>query len=51
MSNVRTLSGYVNTVADEPVVFSILANNFGTPPDLIEKATDAIVVSLAEFRR
>jgi D-alanyl-D-alanine carboxypeptidase/D-alanyl-D-alanine-endopeptidase (penicillin-binding protein 4) len=51
MSNVRALSGYVTTAGEEPVVFSILANNFETPPDLIEKATDAIVVALAGFRR
>jgi D-alanyl-D-alanine carboxypeptidase/D-alanyl-D-alanine-endopeptidase (penicillin-binding protein 4) len=51
MSNVRTLSGYVTTAEGEPLVFSIMANNFDTPPDAINKATDAIVVRLAASRR
>ena len=51
MTNVRTLSGYVTSAEGEPLVFSIMANNFDTPPDTINKATDAIVVKLAEFRR
>jgi serine-type D-Ala-D-Ala carboxypeptidase/endopeptidase (penicillin-binding protein 4) len=51
MSNVRSLSGYVETAAGEPIVFSIIANNYGVPADLIESTTGAIVVRLAEFRR
>jgi D-alanyl-D-alanine carboxypeptidase/D-alanyl-D-alanine-endopeptidase (penicillin-binding protein 4) len=51
MSNVRTLSGYVTTADGEPLVFSILANNFETPPDTITRTADAIVVRLAEFKR
>ena len=51
MSQVRTLSGFVTDADDEPLVFSILANNFDTTPDVINRATDAIVVKLAEFRR
>jgi D-alanyl-D-alanine carboxypeptidase/D-alanyl-D-alanine-endopeptidase (penicillin-binding protein 4) len=51
MSNVRALSGYVATADGEPLVFSILANNFETAADVINRATDAIVVRLALFRR
>ena len=50
-SNARGLSGYVRTADGEPLVFAILANNFGTSPDTIEQAADAIVVKLAEFTR
>jgi D-alanyl-D-alanine carboxypeptidase/D-alanyl-D-alanine-endopeptidase (penicillin-binding protein 4) len=51
MSNVRGLSGYVNSADGEPLAFAILANNFDSPPDVINKATDAIVIKLAEFKR
>jgi D-alanyl-D-alanine carboxypeptidase/D-alanyl-D-alanine-endopeptidase (penicillin-binding protein 4) len=51
MSNVRGLSGFVTTADGEPLVFSILANNFETTPDTINRTADAIVVRLAEFRR
>jgi len=51
MTGVRGLSGYVTTAADEPLVFSILANNYDTPAATINQATDAIVVRLAQFRR
>jgi D-alanyl-D-alanine carboxypeptidase/D-alanyl-D-alanine-endopeptidase (penicillin-binding protein 4) len=50
-SNVRSMSGYVRTAGGEMLVFSIIANNFGTPPDAIEQAIDAIVVKLADFKR
>jgi D-alanyl-D-alanine carboxypeptidase/D-alanyl-D-alanine-endopeptidase (penicillin-binding protein 4) len=50
-SNARALSGYVDSADGEPLVFSILANNFGTSPDVIDAATDAIVVRLAQFSR
>jgi D-alanyl-D-alanine carboxypeptidase len=45
------LSGYVRSADGESIVFSIMANNFGTTPDVIERAADAIVVTLAEFSR
>src|SRR5262249_53338004 len=51
MSNVRGLSGYVTTADGEPIVFSILANNFETGADVINKATDAIVLQLATLKR
>jgi D-alanyl-D-alanine carboxypeptidase/D-alanyl-D-alanine-endopeptidase (penicillin-binding protein 4) len=51
MSNVRAMAGYVDTVDAESIVFAIIANNFDSPPDVINMATDAIVVRLAEFSR
>jgi D-alanyl-D-alanine carboxypeptidase/D-alanyl-D-alanine-endopeptidase (penicillin-binding protein 4) len=51
MSNVRGLSGYVSAADGEPLAFSILANNFETAADVINKAADAIVVRLANERR
>jgi len=51
MTGVRSLSGYVRTVGGEDLVFAIVANNFETPPDVVNAATDAIVVRLATFRR
>ena len=49
MANVRALSGYVTTADGEPLVFSILANNFETAAEAVTKAEDAIVVRLAQF--
>jgi D-alanyl-D-alanine carboxypeptidase/D-alanyl-D-alanine-endopeptidase (penicillin-binding protein 4) len=50
-SNARALSGYVTTADGEPIVFSIVANNFGTSADVIDAAADAIVVHVAAFSR
>jgi D-alanyl-D-alanine carboxypeptidase/D-alanyl-D-alanine-endopeptidase (penicillin-binding protein 4) len=50
-SNARAISGYVRSADGEPLVFSILANNFGRSADAAETAEDAIVVRLAEFSR
>jgi D-alanyl-D-alanine carboxypeptidase/D-alanyl-D-alanine-endopeptidase (penicillin-binding protein 4) len=51
LSNARALSGYVRTASGEPVVFSILTNNFGGPAGPVEAAQDAIVARLATFAR
>jgi serine-type D-Ala-D-Ala carboxypeptidase/endopeptidase (penicillin-binding protein 4) len=51
MSNVRSLSGYATSADGEPLVFSIIANNFDAPPETINQTTDAIVVRLATWRR
>jgi serine-type D-Ala-D-Ala carboxypeptidase/endopeptidase (penicillin-binding protein 4) len=51
MTAVRALSGYVTSADGEPLVFSIVANNFDASPAVVNAATDAIVVRLAEFRR
>jgi serine-type D-Ala-D-Ala carboxypeptidase/endopeptidase (penicillin-binding protein 4) len=51
MTGVRSLSGYVTSAGGEHLVFAIVANNFETAPDVVNAATDAIVVRLAAFRR
>lgn len=51
MTGVRSLSGYVTSADGEALVFSIIANNFDAEPATINRATDAIVVRLAQFRR
>jgi D-alanyl-D-alanine carboxypeptidase/D-alanyl-D-alanine-endopeptidase (penicillin-binding protein 4) len=51
LANVRSLAGYVTGADGEPLVFAIVANNFGTMPEVAIAAIDAIVVRLAEFRR
>ena len=51
ISNVRALSGYVTSADGEPLVFSIIANNFTAPQSAIDAATDEAVVRLATFVR
>jgi serine-type D-Ala-D-Ala carboxypeptidase/endopeptidase (penicillin-binding protein 4) len=51
LANVRSLAGYVTTADGQPLIFAIIANNFGTMPEVAIAAIDAIVVRLAEFRR
>jgi D-alanyl-D-alanine carboxypeptidase/D-alanyl-D-alanine-endopeptidase (penicillin-binding protein 4) len=51
LSNARALSGYVTTLDGEPLVFSIVANNFLVPAADIEKTIDAMVARLANFTR
>jgi serine-type D-Ala-D-Ala carboxypeptidase/endopeptidase (penicillin-binding protein 4) len=48
MANVRALSGYATTTAGEPLVFSIIANNFEAPGAAIVNAIDAIVVAVVQ---
>ena len=48
MANVRALSGYATTTAGEPLVFSIIANNFEAPGAAIVNAIDAIVVTVVQ---
>lgn len=50
-SNARSLAGYVRTADGERLAFVIMANNFATPPDVVERTMDAMVVRLAEFTR
>ena len=50
-SNARALAGFVQTADGEMVAFSILANNYGVSPALVDKATDAVVNALAQFTR
>jgi D-alanyl-D-alanine carboxypeptidase/D-alanyl-D-alanine-endopeptidase (penicillin-binding protein 4) len=51
LANVRALAGYVASADGEPLVFAILANNFGTMPQEAIAAIDAIALKLAEFTR
>jgi D-alanyl-D-alanine carboxypeptidase/D-alanyl-D-alanine-endopeptidase (penicillin-binding protein 4) len=51
MTAVSGLSGYVTAADGEPLVFSILVNNFEVPSSTTRAAEDAIVVRLATFRR
>ena len=51
IANVRALSGYVTTVDGEPLVFSIIANNFTLPQETIDAATDLAVERLAHVKR
>jgi serine-type D-Ala-D-Ala carboxypeptidase/endopeptidase (penicillin-binding protein 4) len=51
MSNVRALSGYVTSADGEHLVFSIIANNFGVSPEIIDRAADGVLVRLAQFSR
>jgi PBP4 family serine-type D-alanyl-D-alanine carboxypeptidase len=51
ISNVRSLSGYVLTAGGETLAFAILANHFTAPQSEIDAVTDAIVDTLASFRR
>jgi D-alanyl-D-alanine carboxypeptidase/D-alanyl-D-alanine-endopeptidase (penicillin-binding protein 4) len=51
ISNVRALSGFVQTADGEPLVFSIIANNFTQPQATMDAATDLAVELLANFSR
>jgi D-alanyl-D-alanine carboxypeptidase/D-alanyl-D-alanine-endopeptidase (penicillin-binding protein 4) len=51
MTGVRALSGFVTSAGGEPLVFSIIANNFEVESSKINAATDAVIVLLANYRR
>ena len=51
MTNVRSISGYLRTRGGEPVVFSIVANNYGIPSADVDRAADAILLRVAELTR
>ena len=51
IANVRALSGFVQTADGEPLVFSIIANNFAQPQAAIDSTTDLAVERLANFTR
>ncbi len=46
MSNVRSLAGFVRTMADEPVVFAFLCNGFDVPAREIDARVDALLLAL-----
>ncbi|HEX9740232.1 MAG TPA: D-alanyl-D-alanine carboxypeptidase, partial [Ignavibacteriaceae bacterium] len=47
----RSLSGYAYTGDNEPVAFSIIANNFTVPVKLAENIQDLVCLRLVNFRR
>ena len=51
MSNVRSLSGYLLTLDNEPIVFSIIVNGFHVPSSRIDAAIDEALVRLVKFPR
>ncbi|MXW03517.1 MAG: D-alanyl-D-alanine carboxypeptidase/D-alanyl-D-alanine-endopeptidase [Gemmatimonadetes bacterium] len=51
LTGVSCLSGYVHTRDGEPLVFSIMINNFVGPASTARRAQDAIGVLLAGFSR
>ena len=50
-TNARAVAGFTTTADGEPVVFSVIANNYGVPTAPIDRATDAIILALTTFRR
>ena len=51
LSNIRALSGYLFTFAEEPLVFSILVNNYRVPTAEIDAIIDKALIRLVEFQR
>jgi D-alanyl-D-alanine carboxypeptidase/D-alanyl-D-alanine-endopeptidase (penicillin-binding protein 4) len=51
IANARALSGLVTSADGEPLVFSIIVNNFNVPQSEADRVIDRAVVRLAEFRR
>jgi D-alanyl-D-alanine carboxypeptidase/D-alanyl-D-alanine-endopeptidase (penicillin-binding protein 4) len=51
LDGVRSLSGYAFTGDNEPVAFSIIANNFLVPYKLVDNLQDLVCIRLANFKR
>ena len=51
IANARALSGYVTSADGEPIVFSMIVNNFNVPQSQADAIIDRAVVRLADFRR
>ena len=51
MSNVRALAGYLVTLAGEPMVFSIIVNNYRVPTAEIDATVDKALIRLVQFQR
>lgn len=51
LDNVKSISGYVRTIDKEPVVFSIICNNFTADRYEVEKVQDQIIELIAGFSR
>jgi D-alanyl-D-alanine carboxypeptidase/D-alanyl-D-alanine-endopeptidase (penicillin-binding protein 4) len=50
-TNARAVAGYVTSADGETLAFSIIANNYAAPTELIDRTTDAIINALATFSR
>lgn len=50
-TNARALAGFVRTAGGEPLVFAVMANNYGVAAAAVDRVTDAVLVALAEFQR
>jgi D-alanyl-D-alanine carboxypeptidase len=48
---VRSLSGYAYTGDNEPVAFTLIANNFLVPTKLAENIQDLVCLRLSNFKR
>jgi D-alanyl-D-alanine carboxypeptidase/D-alanyl-D-alanine-endopeptidase (penicillin-binding protein 4) len=51
IANARALSGYVTSADGEPLVFSMIVNNFNVPQSQADAIIDRAVIRLAEFQR
>lgn len=51
IGNVRSLSGFAVTGDNEPIAFSMIANNFSVPVRLADNIQDLICLRLTNFRR
>jgi D-alanyl-D-alanine carboxypeptidase/D-alanyl-D-alanine-endopeptidase (penicillin-binding protein 4) len=48
LTGVKSLSGYLTTEAGEPIVFSILTNNYAVPQKTVTEAIDRVVELVVE---
>jgi serine-type D-Ala-D-Ala carboxypeptidase/endopeptidase (penicillin-binding protein 4) len=51
VAQARSLSGYVQTLSGDTLIFSILANNWNVPAGRVTAAADSIAARLASYRR
>jgi serine-type D-Ala-D-Ala carboxypeptidase/endopeptidase (penicillin-binding protein 4) len=51
VAQARSLSGYVQALSGDTLIFSILANNWSVPAGHVTAAADSIAARLASYRR
>jgi D-alanyl-D-alanine carboxypeptidase/D-alanyl-D-alanine-endopeptidase (penicillin-binding protein 4) len=51
MSHVRSLAGYLTTLEGEPIVFSLIANDFRVPAVEIDAVMDEALIRVVQFQR
>ncbi len=51
LTNVSSLSGYITTRDQEPLVFSMIFNNYTTPSSVVRNIQDLVCMRLAGFSR